>query len=621
MKNNNKGFIATSVLFGIVALLFITIAIILGNSQASLKNTKIYGSILKSEISSFLGIRLHPMGGTLDKTTLEIDFNGTYGGTEGVLPKPKRAGYSFVGWYTEKIDGQLVEANTKYQDKPTMDLYAYWSSDLFRLTIDTNGGTYNDFSGVLDLRCDEIIILPIPERIGYVFNGWEIVSGDGIKINGSELKMGYTHAEIKAVWKRANAQLTVDLNGGIWEYVEGKYITELATFDLKYGDTMDIPDPIKEGYMFSGWTLEGVELNGTTATIKSENAKMTANWKILDNIKYGVRHHQQAIDGDEYTLIDADTTYGLGTYNTEVEVFANSYRGFLVNGEIIENENGDKIVSNKQTIIIKADESNNFADFYYNRLMYKITIDPNGGTYDGESEKTYRYGKTIDLETEFSKPVRTGYNFVNWEVSSGVINANTYTIDAENVTLKAIWEARKYILTLNPNGGNISNASVEVTYDSPYGNLETPVRTGYTFRGWSLTADGSNMINSNTIVKTAEDHTLYAVWEPNQYTVTLHLRGGAIGNATGTTTITVTYGSPYNLPTPTKNKHDFYGWYTEETAISKVLSTDIVSTASNHNLYAIWIPKDAEFIQYSNSTYTTCTTVACALDELYEKFK
>ena len=47
----------------------------------------------------------------------------------------------------------------------------------------------------------------------------------------------------------------------------------------------------------------------------------------------------------------------------------------------------------------------------------------------------------------------------------------------------------------------------------------------------------------------------------------------------------------------------------------------IVLTPNDHDLYAIWKPTDAEFINYTNTTYTECTTVACALDELYEKFK
>ena len=71
----NKGFIATSILFGIVALLFITFAILMGNSKATLKSDRLYGYMLKSDITNMSGIRLNPNGGTIkNNTTRKADF-------------------------------------------------------------------------------------------------------------------------------------------------------------------------------------------------------------------------------------------------------------------------------------------------------------------------------------------------------------------------------------------------------------------------------------------------------------------------------------------------------------------------------------------------------------------
>ena len=62
---------------------------------------------------------------------------------------------------------------------------------------------------------------------------------------------------------------------------------------------------------------------------------------------------------------------------------------------------------------------------------------------------------------------------------------------------------------------NTTFATQEVSYGSAYGTLASaPKKTGYEFKGWSLNADGSGeLVTASTIVKTARDHALYAVYE------------------------------------------------------------------------------------------------------------
>ncbi len=57
-----------------------------------------------------------------------------------------------------------------------------------------------------------------------------------------------------------------------------------------------------------------------------------------------------------------------------------------------------------------------------------------------------------------------------------------------------------------------------VTYGSAYGALaEAPNKADYVFKGWYLNADGSGeAVTASTIVSTARDHALYAVYEKEQ---------------------------------------------------------------------------------------------------------
>ena len=109
--------------------------------------------------------------------------------------------------------------------------------------------------------------------------------------------------------------------------------------------------------------------------------------------------------------------------------------------------------------------------------------------------------------------------------------------------------------------------------------MATPTRTGYTFDGWYTAASGGTKITSSSTVSTASNHTLYAHWTANTYTVTYNVNGG---NALSTTTKSVTYDGTYGtLATPTRTGYDFSGWYTAASGGSKIESTTKVSITAN----------------------------------------
>ena len=65
-----------------------------------------------------------------------------------------------------------------------------------------------------------------------------------------------------------------------------------------------------------------------------------------------------------------------------------------------------------------------------------------------------------------------------------------------------------------------------MTFGSAYSTLATTSRTGYTFAGWFTAASGGTQVTAATIVSTASNHTLYAQWTANTYTVTFDANGG-----------------------------------------------------------------------------------------------
>ena len=71
-----------------------------------------------------------------------------------------------------------------------------------------------------------------------------------------------------------------------------------------------------------------------------------------------------------------------------------------------------------------------------------------------------------------------------------------------------IFNGLRPVITINK---SLLNDSKSMTYDSTYGTLPTPIRTGYNFLGWYTT--GGVKVDSTTIMEIASNHTLYAQWE------------------------------------------------------------------------------------------------------------
>lgn len=179
---------------------------------------------------------------------------------------------------------------------------------------------------------------------------------------------------------------------------------------------------------------------------------------------------------------------------------------------------------------------------YYNLYLINtgdevtITFDPNSGTLNaGDETKAVQHNGTYG---EMPTPIHSGYHFDGWytEKDGGTkVDANTSVATKEAHTLYARWSEAKYNITLDPNGGNLANATKEVTYNSPYGTLPTPNRAGYDFDGWFTEKDGGTKVEASTVVTAAEPHTLYAHWAAHEHCIC----GGSIsaGDHTGHTPV------------------------------------------------------------------------------------
>ena len=166
--------------------------------------------------------------------------------------------------------------------------------------------------------------------------------------------------------------------------------------------------------------------------------------------------------------------------------------------------------------------------------------------------------------------------------------------------------ASVYSVQFNANSGSCSTASKSVAYNSTYGTLPTPTRTGYTFAGWYTAATGGTKVTADSKYTTAANSTLYAHWTTSSYTVTFNANGGTCSTASKSATYNSTYGT---LPTPTRTGYTFAGWYTAATGGTKVTADSKYTTAANSTLYAHWTAKTVKVTLHRNTNSSDTVTV------------
>lgn len=222
-----------------------------------------------------------------------------------------------------------------------------------------------------------------------------------------------------------------------------------------------------------------------------------------------------------------------------------------------------------------------------------------GGTNSIIDTKTLAFNSSYSFPTTPSRP---NYTFAGWytAASGGTeVTGITPVTNASNHTIYAHWTRDTITVNLDYNGGkysNADNAQVTVQSGDAYSTAisrYTPTLDGFTFDGWTMSKNTSNVIDlSTTIASAASPKTLYAKWTEAEYTVTLDPNGSdAIVDNQFTMKHSNTYssaGSTQLAATPTRTGYTFKGWYTARSGGIKIKDDSKYSDLKVTTLYAQW---------------------------------
>ena len=307
-------------------------------------------------------------------------------------------------------------------------------------------------------------------------------------------------------------------------------------------EAFQLPTPVRTGYIFLGWTGEGITEPQKTIEIpqgSTGDRTYTANWQVI-----------------EYTIITLLEGGNAGSsqvyfYTVEqtVTLPTPTRTGYTFLGWT-----GEGITTPQPNVTIPKGSTGDKTYIENWKLTeYNITMDLNGGS--GQEKVVYTM---TDEDFELPTPTRNGYEFVGW-TGEGITTPQTSVKipkgSTGNKAYTANWKVIEYTITLDTNGGPVVSPikyTVEDLFTLPY-----ILRPGYEFAGWTL--DGSGMLPFTPLIiypGTTGDLRYKAEWRLAEYTITMDLDGGS-GQEKVVYTIT---DEDFELPTPTRNGYEFVGW-------------------------------------------------------------
>ena len=307
-------------------------------------------------------------------------------------------------------------------------------------------------------------------------------------------------------------------------------------------EAFQLPTPVRTGYIFLGWTGEGITEAQKTIEIpqgSTGDRTYTANWQVIE---YTI-----------ITLLEGGNAGSSGVYYYTVEQTVTlptpTRTGYTFLGWT-----GEGITTPQPNVTIpKGSTGDKRYIENWELTEYNITMDLSGGS--GQEKVVYTM---TDEDFELPTPTRNGYEFVGW-TGEGITTPQTSVKipkgSTGNKAYTANWKVIEYTITLDTNGGPVVSPikyTVEDTFTLPY-----ILRPGYEFAGWTL--DGSGMLPFTPLIiypGTTGDLHYKAEWRLAEYTITMDLDGGS-GQEKVVYTIT---DEEFELPTPTRNGYEFVGW-------------------------------------------------------------
>jgi len=568
--------------------------------------------------------------------TIKYDANGGIGEmADSVFPKEKghklplntftREGYIFAGW-TSSPDGTAGYGDETTLDyyyeyvkaEETLTFYAVWKVGAYSVRYVANGGylsytldgSYTMADTIFSFNEAQNLERNIYRRSDYTFAGWaESPDGPVVYADGESVinltDIAGTRVYLYAVWVSTYWVIynknNDDANGSM----------SSTSFTYNVPQNLRANTYFRTGYIFTGWAeapdgpVVYADAESVINLAETGYVYLYAVWEFRPDA-YTVFYDA---NGDDVTGTMAGSIYFYGgaARNLTANAFTRTYftfQGWSTSPDGPVEYTNEQSVANLtaagETITLYAVWRGFDYTVRYDRIPYNI----NGIMEDS----AFIYGEAQKLRPNAF--IRPGYTFLGWATTYDSITGagpvvytdgesviNLTTTERARVYLYPVWGVA-YTVIYNANGDNVTGTMDDSIFDSGVEQnlrFNSFNRTGYTFLGWTISANGQVTYTDggiiNRISTAGATVNLYAVWRGIEYTVIYDNNGGS-----GTmSNQNFTYDVAQTLRTNSfiRTGYAFAGWartaggaveFTNGASVSNLTDT----AGATVTLYAVW---------------------------------
>ncbi len=443
------------------------------------------------------------------------------------LNNPTKEGFTFIGWTGTDLTNTTKTVTIPEGSTGKRTYTAHYEINRSTLTVNPNGGTYEDNASLVTFTEDygTLKVLSESVRRGYNFRRYDHVGG------GTYQNLTYLFdnddATLTAVYEIINYSITYEnitdaerttLNNKV------EYNVETDTFTLNNPSTR-LDDQGNNYQDFLGWDDGNGNVSLTVTIPKGSigDRTYTAVWRENED-DYGITYE---LHGGSYEEGKSNSS----TYTRQTNTF--TLNNPNKDGYDFIGWTGTGLSSATETVtIIKGSAGDRAYEANYQVIPYEIRY--HGLNSSEEAALNNPTGYNIESNSiTLTNPTRTGYEFIGWS-GTDITDKSTSVIiptgSTGNREYTANFRELEYSLTYTLNGGDYETGKSnpdKYTIESDPITLNNPSKTGYTFKGWS----GTDLIeNENTLVTiptgSIGHRSFLANYTPVVYNITYDYNGG-----------------------------------------------------------------------------------------------
>lgn len=524
-------------------------------------------------------------------------------------------GYHLISrsnWYTEKTGGNTVSApcnNTEAEypdwteknwnltttDGATVDLYARWQANNYKIAYNLDGGTYGT-SHPTSVDYDTMVTIDNPSKTGYTFTGWTITGYDSTTSGyAGSTWTDETGTSYKNLTATDGATVTFTATWSKEAPKTAKYIVKHYKMDVN-GNYPSVPDETENltaniGSSVTPNTKDYGKLYNKpslkTITVSSDSGQNVIEYRYSRKMARVILYKDEGIKSTDPIAGDYERDYVGATIKLSA-VMQKGYKFKNWTSKLDYNLGTVLSTTNPYNYTLTSEDMQGVTHTYNNGagstwgaliqanstpITYSIAYNLNGGVFGAFHPTSTSYNEDVKISNPakenciFAGWTITGYDTetsghsaATWTGETGASFKNLASTEGKTVTFTAVWNVATANFQTTGDTGIASTSHPNKTSENIGSsiNVNAKLNNGYTFAGWyngsTLVSDKMNfnytMPNTDTV--------LTAKTTPAKYTISYDLNGGAVAVSNPTS---------YNIETPTFTLNNpvrlgyvFVGW-------------------------------------------------------------